>query len=271
GKKVNGVLTQGFLYKDQLNPIAELDGNNQLVSRFVYGSKVNVPDYMVKGTTTYRIISDHLGSPRLVINTADGTIAQRMDYDTWGNVTTDTNPGFQPFGFAGGLYDQHTQLTRFGARDYDPITARWTSKDPIKFEGNNTNLFGYVLGDPVNLIDINGLEGFSPNPNGTVPGGPWTPAKGQKPGTFWGPKPKNGGGRPMCRWVPPEGQGGPPGSKGYWKTQQAGQKGWQRYSSGGQSQTAEQSHPSGGGTGGLGKGKLGLFGWGGLFYSSPAY
>ncbi|MCP4475942.1 MAG: RHS repeat protein, partial [Gammaproteobacteria bacterium] len=35
GKKVNGVLTQGFLYKDQLNPIAELDGNNQLVSRFV--------------------------------------------------------------------------------------------------------------------------------------------------------------------------------------------------------------------------------------------
>ncbi|MCP4236406.1 MAG: hypothetical protein GY770_22970 [Aestuariibacter sp.] len=117
-----------------------------------------VPDYMVKGATTYRIISDHLGSPRLVVNTADGTIAQRMDYDTWGNVTQDTNPGFQPFGFAGGLYDQHTQLTRFGARDYDAVSARWTSKDPIRFDGGDPNLFGYVVGDPVNLIDPRGLE-----------------------------------------------------------------------------------------------------------------
>ena len=34
-----------------------------------------------------------------------------------GNITSDTNPGFQPFGFAGGLYDTDTGLTRFGARD----------------------------------------------------------------------------------------------------------------------------------------------------------
>lgn len=33
-----------------------------MVSRFVYGSKSNVPDYMVKGGVTYRIISDRLGS-----------------------------------------------------------------------------------------------------------------------------------------------------------------------------------------------------------------
>ena len=157
GKKVNGALTQGFLYKDQLNPIAELDGSNNIVSRFVYGSKTNMPGYMVKGGNTYRIISDHLGSPRLVVNTQDGTIAQRMDYDTWGNITSDTNPGFQPFGFAGGIYDLHTELTRFGARDYD-VTARWTSKDPIRFGGGDgdSNLYGYVLGDPVNHIDVTG-------------------------------------------------------------------------------------------------------------------
>ncbi|MDH5679538.1 MAG: RHS repeat-associated core domain-containing protein, partial [Nitrospinota bacterium] len=46
-------------------------------------------------------------------------------------MVSDTNPGFQPFGFAGGLYDQHTKLTRFGARDYDAHAGRWTSKDPI--------------------------------------------------------------------------------------------------------------------------------------------
>lgn len=48
GKKVNGVLSQGFLYQDQLNPIAELDGGGAVIARFVYGSKDNVPDYMLK-------------------------------------------------------------------------------------------------------------------------------------------------------------------------------------------------------------------------------
>ncbi len=158
GKKVNGTLVQGFLYKDQLNPVAELDGAGNVVSRFVYGSKANVPDYMIKGGVTYRIISDHLGSPRLVVNTSTGAIVQRMDYDDWGNVTNDTNPGFQPFGFAGGIYDRDTNLIRLGARDYDPETGRWTAKDPIRFAGGDSNLYGYVLGDPINFIDPNGLE-----------------------------------------------------------------------------------------------------------------
>ncbi len=130
GKKVNGVLVQGFLYSDQLNPIAELDGTGNIVSRFIYGTKANVPDYMIKGGVTYRIISDHLGSPRLVVNTATGAVVQRIDYDEFGNVTQDTNPGFQPFGFAGGIYDIDTGLVRFGARDYDAETGRWTAKDP---------------------------------------------------------------------------------------------------------------------------------------------
>src|SRR5204863_9133550 len=80
-----------------------------------------------------------------------------MDYDEFGNILLDTNPGFQPFGFAGGLYDQHTKLVRFGARDYDAETGRWTAKDPIRFAGSDTNLYGYVLNDPVNFIDPSGL------------------------------------------------------------------------------------------------------------------
>ena len=61
-----------------------------------------------------------------------------MDYDSFGNVLQDTQPGFQPFGFAGGLYDPDTKLVRFGARDYDPRTGRWTAKDPILFAGGDT-------------------------------------------------------------------------------------------------------------------------------------
>jgi RHS repeat-associated protein len=150
-------LTQGWLYKDRLNPIAELDGIGAVVSRFVYATKKNVPNYMVKGGVAYLIISDHLGSVRLVVNAATGALAQRLDYDAFGNVILDTNPGFQPFGFAGGLYDRDTKLTRFGVRDYDAETGRWTARDPIRFSGRDTNLYEYVLNDPVNRMDPSGL------------------------------------------------------------------------------------------------------------------
>ncbi len=171
GKKVNGVLTQGFLYQNQLNPVAELDGAGNVVSRFVYGTKANVPDYLIKAGITYRIISDHLGSPRLVVNTADGTVAQRLDYDEFGNVLLDTNPGFQPFGFVGGLYDNQTGLVRFGARDYDAVTGRWAAKDPLRFLGLDPNLYGYVENSPVNLIDPPGLWGFGGVAGGTLEAG----------------------------------------------------------------------------------------------------
>ncbi|HED52388.1 MAG TPA: hypothetical protein ENI83_02410, partial [Gammaproteobacteria bacterium] len=156
GRKVNGTLTQGWLYQDQLNPVAELNSNGDVVSRFVYGSRSNVPDYMVKEGVSYRIISDHLGSVRLVVNASDGSIAQRIDYDAYGRVLSDSNPGFQPFGFAGGLYDPDTGLVRFGVRDYDPDTGRWTAKDPLLFRGGTANLYGYVNNDPVNRIDPDG-------------------------------------------------------------------------------------------------------------------
>jgi RHS repeat-associated protein len=85
-------------------------------------------------------------------------VVKEISYDTYGNILTDSNPSFTvPFGFAGGLYDQDTQLTRFGYRDYDAYTGKWTAKDPIGFSGGDSNLYGYVLGDPVGGFDPNGL------------------------------------------------------------------------------------------------------------------
>jgi RHS repeat-associated protein len=128
-----------------------------MASLFIYAGGTT-PAYLVKGGVSYRIIADHLGSPRLVVNAATGQVVQRLDYDAFGNVLQDTNPGFQPFGFAGGLYDRDTGLIRFGARDYDPQVGRWTAKDPIGFAGGDPNLYGYVLNDPVNLLDPEGLS-----------------------------------------------------------------------------------------------------------------
>ena len=156
GKKVNGVLVQGFLYENQLRIAAELDGDGNVRSRFVYGDKVNVPEYMIRNGQTYRLITDHLGSPRLAVNTATGAVVQQIDYDEFGVVTTDTNPGFQSFGFAGGIFDRDTKLTRFGERDYDAMAGRWTAKDPIGFEGGDLLLYGYGVQDPVNNTDPSG-------------------------------------------------------------------------------------------------------------------
>ena len=111
--------------------------------------------------TVYRFVTDHLGSVRLVVDGATGEVVQRMDYDAFGRVLQDTNPGFQPFGFAGGLYDDDTGLVRFGARDYDAHSGRWTAKDPILFRGRDTLLYGYVGNDPVNWYDSSGLYSFS--------------------------------------------------------------------------------------------------------------
>ena len=157
GKTVNGVLVSGFLYRDSLAPAAQLDGSGNIVDRFVYGTHRNVPDYVTTGGNTYRYITDQLGSVRLVVDASTGTVAQRLDYDGFGRIIRDTSPGFQPFGFAGGLYDPQTGLTRYGSRDYDPNTGRWLSKDPLGFAAPGTNFFGYVLGDPVNLYDQSGL------------------------------------------------------------------------------------------------------------------
>jgi RHS repeat-associated protein len=157
GKKINGALVQAWLYAGQLTPVAELDGQGHITARFVYGTRANVPEYLIKGGYTYRILTDYLGSPRLVIDITTGHIVQRLAYDAFGRVLFDDNPGFQPFGFAGGLYDPDTQLTRFGARDYDAETGRWTSKDPIRFAGGDLNLYGYVGNNPISYIDPLGL------------------------------------------------------------------------------------------------------------------
>ena len=163
GRSVNGTLVQGWLYQDQLRPVAQLDGSGtNVVARFVYGSKSNVPDYMVTSGGTYRILSDHLGSPRLVVDANSGAVIETINFDEFGNET-DTLAGTLPtgyvripFGFAGGLYDPDTGLVRFGARDYDASVGRWTSKDPTRFGGGLINVYGYVGNDPIDHVDTGG-------------------------------------------------------------------------------------------------------------------
>lgn len=163
GKKVNGALVRGWIYAGGLAPLAETDGSGTVTSRFIYGTRVNVPESMAKGGSTYRLLTDHLGSVRLVVDSTTGSVAQRIDYDAFGRITYDSNPGFQPFGFAGGLYDEQTGLVRFGARDYDPEAGRWTAKDPIGFAGGSAGLFEHCGNNAVGCVDRSGLLNEDPD------------------------------------------------------------------------------------------------------------
>ncbi len=156
GRVVNGDLTSRYAYNPEGQVVGQLDDHNKLVKTFVYATKGHVPDYYIdQYNNKFRIITDHLGSVRLVVSRT-GRILQEMNHDEFGNVLSDSRPGFLPFGFAGGLYEYRTGLVRFGARDYDPEIGRWLSKDPISFKGGDTNLYGYVLQDPLNAIDPKG-------------------------------------------------------------------------------------------------------------------
>ena len=142
----------GYLYDPAGRVVAQTDGSGAVVARFAYDDQGHLAT-MQKGAETYRIVTDAVGSPRLVVDAATGAVAEAIDYDAWGRITDDTTPGFIPFGFAGGLSDPDTGLVHFGARDYDPSTGRWTASDPIRFEGGDADLYRYVADDPVDRTD----------------------------------------------------------------------------------------------------------------------
>jgi hypothetical protein len=47
---------------------------------------------------TCRVITDHLGSVRMVVDANTGNVAQELRYDAFSRVLEDTNPG-SAFGF----------------------------------------------------------------------------------------------------------------------------------------------------------------------------
>jgi len=166
-KKMNGVITEKYLWQGLTRLLAVYDDRDNLLMRFEYADD-RVPLSMRKGAMTYYLSYDPVGSLRLVADET-GDVVKSITYDAFGNIVLDTNPLFDiPFGFGGGFYDKDTGLTRFGYRDYDPPTGRWTAKDPIFFAGGNMDLYGYVINDPVNLIDPLGLINWNAVRKGAI-------------------------------------------------------------------------------------------------------
>ena len=126
----NGAFLGEYLYEGD-RVIATVNSANNVDAYFVYVTKPNVPDIMARWDNiswkwvAYRIISDQIGSVRLIVDSSGTVIEGPFFYETWG--TTATWPTVVPFGWAGGLWDGSggNGLYHFGARDYHPWVARW--------------------------------------------------------------------------------------------------------------------------------------------------
>ena len=126
---------------------------------------------MERNATRYYVATDNLGTPK-VITDATGAVVKTVEYDSFGKLISDTNAGFNmPIGFAGGLSDPVTGLVRFGLRDYDTLSGRWSARDPILFDGFQANLYVYVGNNPVGLRDPVGLWCIGVSAYGGVGGG----------------------------------------------------------------------------------------------------
>ncbi|MBL0195568.1 MAG: hypothetical protein IPQ09_15330 [Myxococcales bacterium] len=154
-KRRNGTTENRFLYRNALQPAAEVDATGNVLTRYVYTRGELGPDVLERGGASYALLKDERGSVRFVVDVFTGVVAQALEYDPFGKVVADSNPGFQPFGFAGGMFDADTGLTHFGAREYDPETGAFTRRDPSGLEGGE-NQYAYAGGDPVNYADPDG-------------------------------------------------------------------------------------------------------------------
>jgi RHS repeat-associated protein len=111
----------------------------------------------LRGGTRYYVGTDGVGTPKAVVD-GTGAVVKALAFDSFGNPVSDSAPGFAlPFGFAGGLSDPVTGLVRFGMRDYEPASGRWTARDPALLGGGQPNLYAYAGSSPVSQRDPTGL------------------------------------------------------------------------------------------------------------------
>lgn len=106
-------------------------------------------------------LQDHLGSTT-ALTTPSGTVARSYTYDPDGNTSSTGTGPEASLRFAAGHAIDGTGLYHFGARYYDPRTARWTQADPIQQLSSLTERpgYGYAAGDPINGADPSGCWSF---------------------------------------------------------------------------------------------------------------
>ena len=124
-----------------------------------------VPTAKLVNGKAYSIISDHLGTPIMALDSEGNEVWTRL-LDIYGRVKYEFKSSslgddifpFVPFLYQGQYYDFETGLCYNRFRYYSPETGAYISQDPIGLAGGNPTLYGYVF-DPNSWIDPLGLSG----------------------------------------------------------------------------------------------------------------
>jgi RHS repeat-associated protein len=150
--------TTRYLYGNPSQPfqISVMLDPSGVVARYYYDDDGCLFAFERLGTRFY-VFTDLRGTPRVIVR-ADGTIVRTVRHDSYGVVLADSDSSFDlPVGFAGGLPDATTGLVRFGWRDYEPASGRWTAPDPLLHQSPDPNPYLYANGNPVTYADPWGL------------------------------------------------------------------------------------------------------------------
>ena len=102
---------------------------------------------------------DHLGSTSYITDDA-GEVYEHMEYFAYGEIFVQehSNTNRTPYLFNGKELDEQTGLYYYGARYFDPRTSIWQSVDPKADEMPAWSPYNYALGNPVKLVDPDGMK-----------------------------------------------------------------------------------------------------------------
>jgi RHS repeat-associated protein len=167
-KTVNGVTTQ-YLVESDLNPTGypqvfdELNSSAVVTRTYTYGlqriSENLNPAFTGNSTWTPSFYGyDGGGNVRQLTN-ASGSVTDSYEYDAYGNSFTVSGSTPNEVMYRGEQFDSDLGLYYLRARYYNPVTGRFTSRDPI--DGDTFQLVTlhkhlYVGGDPINWLDPSG-------------------------------------------------------------------------------------------------------------------
>ena len=107
----------------------------------------------------YFYVIDHLGTPQQLVD-AQGTVVWQAAYLPYGEAKVLKATVQNNLRFPGQYFDTETGLHYNWNRYYNPKTGRYITADPIGLAGG-MNLYAYVGGNPVNAVDVEGLEAVS--------------------------------------------------------------------------------------------------------------